>query len=192
MPPNQPLTDPSGFLRKHWSRLAQAAVWITSVVGVFLIRPPGLVIDDDRKIVPFAGFIVAALLGLASVLLYRWGRRLHAWRWWSAGALLFTLSVAGFFTYDYYIGHWTAPYAANRIIIGTHWTSIGNKAQVEGNYPSVEEMLKDFGGQADILWDKKELEKRRRVLAVIYVSCVAVSALTIITIVQAIHCLAKK
>jgi hypothetical protein len=190
MPDNKPLTEPSEFLRQYWSRFAQAAVWILSVVGVFLVRPPGLTLADDRNMIPFAGFLVAAILGLAAVPLHRWRRRIHAWRWWSAGVCFLILSVAGFFIYDYFIGHWTAPFQKHQIVTGTEWTPTGAKARED--YVSLTAMLEDFGGSAATLWDASGLEKRRRMLAVIYASCVAVSAFTIITIVQAVHCHAEK
>jgi hypothetical protein len=174
-------------IRKHWERLAQSATWIMAVVGVYLTRPPGLALGDDRRIVPFAGFVVAALLGIATVVSTRWRGERYVWRWWAAAIASLVLSIGGFAVYDTYMSSWTEPFASTRVVVGTRWTATGDKARP--HYETVRGMLVDFGGDAEVLWEKDELEARRQALALIYVGCVAASALTMLSTVQAIACL---
>jgi hypothetical protein len=140
---------------------------------------------DDRKIVPFAGFVVATLLGLLLVVLDRWKARTYVWKWWIAGLLFMCIAIRSFFYYDDLISRWTETFGSTRVVIGNRWTEIGTKAH--GGL-SVSDLLENFGGQADLLWDKTELEARRRAIAVVYLECVIVSTLTIISVIQALQC----
>lgn len=176
--------------RGIWALLTQGALWLLGVIGGFLLPPPvGMTAGDDQTWLRFAQFLVAILLGLVLFATFRWHLRRHASIWWltAGGALL--LGVVMFFRYQGLLYAWTGEYDGRLLVVGSEYTPQG-RAYVERN-PNLPltTLLEDFLGRAEDIWTRSSINQRRMVLAGVYVSCLPLLVLSLIAVVQALHCL---
>jgi D-alanyl-lipoteichoic acid acyltransferase DltB (MBOAT superfamily) len=175
-----------GSARKYWAILASAAAFIVSLVGGFL-QPVGVTDEERGVLLRFAPVVVTFIIGLVFLAAQKLDRKKHA-GWWVAGTLLsLALFVVAFFSYRNYIYTRTCNYDNDRVVIGTSYTPRGTSYVNQHQGITCEKLLEDFAGQADDVWTAESINQSRRMRDYTYVSCVALFAISFLTLGQALY-----
>jgi hypothetical protein len=177
------------WLKKSWSGLSQAAIWIISIIGGFLLPPPVGISDEADKVwLRLAQFTITVVLGIMFIAARRWKKQKHATRWWIASAVLLIASLATFVGYQTLSYKWTCQYYNElKIVGGDQHTQHGADYIREHPGVSCETLLKEHAGNVYDVWTKESIDRRRIALAVIYISCAPFFTVCIIAVTQAIY-----
>jgi len=185
--PTKPWLEQS---RKSWVILAQGAAWVLGAIGGFLLPPPvGLAGTDDKTWLRFAQFFVAILIGLVFFGVLKWKQKKHAKGWWLAAAACLLLATAAFFNYQRLMAAWTGNYEEQRVVIGSVYTPQGRAYAEKNPDLALDLLLGDFLGRAEDIWTRESINRRRLILAGIYVSCLPLFTVCLVAVIQAIQCL---
>lgn len=183
-------------VKKKWRTLLQLGALIMTIVGSFVSPPPVWDFKEDAVWFRFAQFFVTALVGLAIIPMTSHSERRHARLWWIICAIALVLGAVVFFQYQNWRAVWTVNYSGTRIVIGEKYKkdAADYKAKIyaeEKREISDEDLVMDYAGDTQAIWDKNDIQRRRLVLAGTYIFSVSVFALMIITLIQALYCNAK-
>lgn len=176
-------------IKKSWGGLAQAAIWVISIISGFLLPPPVGISEDSEKVwVRLAQFTITVIVGIMFIAARKWKARKHASRWWVTSAVLLFASLGTFVGYQALSYQWTCKYYDEiKIIGGNSYTSHGLDYVKDNPGASCETILKDHVGNVYDVWSKESIDRRRIVLAAIYISCVPLFTICIIAVTQAIY-----
>lgn len=183
----------SGWLkrsRKSWALLAQAAVWLSGLIGTFLASPPPSTTGGDTRVwLRFGQFLMAALVGLLFLAAQRWRLKKHLTRWAGTAVLFLCLGSGAFFTYQYLSSGWTCIYDGNRVLVGGTYTAAG-RAYVAAN-PGITcaELLRDAAGRTEAVWERSSVERRGLWLAGFYILCIPLFTVCVMALLQALGAL---
>jgi len=174
---------------KHWATLAQFATVAMGIAGSFVLPPPSDDLDGDVWR-PTAAFVLAVLAGGFFVLTRRLVIKRHASRWAGTALVLLLISVALNFIHSFYRSRVTELYQGHRVVVGTNYLpDIVKYIDGEPNTPSRAVVLWDAAGDVKSVWPSNEVEANRLRLASIYVTTLTSVVLTVMSIVQALHCI---
>lgn len=175
--------------RKSWMALTQGALWLCGILGGFLLPPPvGFASGDDKIWLRLGQFVIAVLLGLVFLTTQRWNQPRHSLRWAGAAAVFLAVAVAAFFCYQQLMLAWTCNYSGDNIVIGSVFTPHGLSYRQKHPEFSYDELVSDFTGKTDEIWTRESINRRRLILAAIYVSCLPLFTICLIAVVQGIQC----
>ena len=165
----------------------QVAVWTGTAIGMFLLQPPVLTLSGSTGLdtLRFAQFIFAVLAALAFQLFNKTDRS-KVMRLWSAGGLALA-AILFFFGYMAALNSWTCAYAVHwQVVTGESYTDDAKKtaATVPGLGRDCAEVLKEYGGAAEMVWDTSETRPRYFVLQVLYLVLWICSAFALILALQ--------
>jgi hypothetical protein len=174
--------------RKSWLLLAQGALWLAGILGGFLLPPPVGVSAADEKIwLRLGQFIVAVVLGLEILAARRWHQPRHSLRWGAVSLLALVIGVGAFFRYQQLTLAWTANYSGDKIVIGSEFTAQGRTYTEANPKLSTDELVFKSAGKPGDIWTQQSIDRRRLVLAAIYVSCLPLFTICLIALVQAMQ-----
>jgi hypothetical protein len=167
----------------------QGAVWVSGIIGSFLLPPPVGVLKDENKLwLRLAQFVIAVLVGLLFITTRKWNKKKQIKSWWIVSAAALVLSVVSFTGYQYLLYSWTCNYNKQRVVIGTEYTPQGEyyvKKNSQGI--SCDELVADFAGNVEDIWTKKSINRARLILAGTYISCMPFFIVCLIGMIHAIH-----
>jgi hypothetical protein len=167
----------------------QGAIWVSGIIGSFLLPPPVGVLKEEHKLwLRLAQFIIAVLVGLLFILKRKWNKKSQV-KWWSViSAAALVLSVACFTGYQYLLYSWTCNYNQQSVVIGTDYTPQG-AYYVKQNPQGItcDELVADFAGKVEDIWTKRSINRARLILAGTYISCLPLFTVCLIAVLHAIH-----
>lgn len=169
--------------------LLQGTIWVSGIVGSFLLPPPIGVLKDEHKLwLRFAQFVIAILVGLLFITKRKWNKKQHVKWWWIISAAALLLSVISFTGYQYLLYSWTCNYNKQRIVIGSEYTPQG-VYYVKQNPQGItcDELVADFAGKVEEIWTKKSINRSRLILAGTYMSCMPLFTVCLMAVLHAIH-----
>ena len=176
-----------GGWKEYWGPLAEAATWIFGIIGSFLLPPP--VIANETQWPNFAKFIIAVCVGLLVLLALLWRKQKH-WIGWALAALLFFAGgVGSFFTYQHLTDSSTCTYQGKLVVIGKTYTQHGAKYVQENPGISCGDLIDQHIGKVEDVWTKDSIDSARLKLLAVYVGCMPLFTICIISLLQAIYCL---
>ena len=179
--------------RKSWLTMSQGALWLGGVLGSFLLPPPvGTQAGEGKVWLRLGQFIVAVLLGLVFFLAQRWRASRYAIAWWMTALAFLAIAIGLFFRYQQLTIDWTGNYQGQKVVIGSVYTEQGASYVAENAGISTDQLIHDFTGKTEDIWQRNTIDRRRLLLAAAYVSCVPAFTICLIAIVQAIQCAAPK
>jgi hypothetical protein len=179
--------------KKNWSVLTQAAVWVLSVIGGFLLPPPVGTSQGDAKVwLRLAQFVITIVIGLIFIAAQKWRQKRHAKWWWAFSLGFLVLAVSAFFGYQQFMYAWTCNYAGQRVVAGSVYTSHGKKYTDLNPSLSRDELLMEHAGLPEDLWTRESINRRRLALAATYILCLPLFTICLIAIVQSIRCITSQ
>lgn len=175
--------------RRNWLTLAQGALWLSGILGGFLLPPPVGVLPNDEKIwLRLGQFIIAVVLGVVIFAGRRWRQPRHAARWCAVALLALALGVVAFLRYQQLTLAWTAVYDGGKVVTGSAYTPHGLAYRIAHPELSASDLIFDFAGQTEEIWTHASISRRRLILAGTFESCLPLFAVCLLGVVQAIHC----
>jgi hypothetical protein len=183
-----------GGVKDRWNQLVALAVVLVTALSGFVLVPPATELQTSH--LELGRFVIAGAVGLWMLPMMRWGRRRHAWRWWSAGAVLLVTTVATVLAYQSLRSRSTFPYFGERRLKGEHLQPVAQRfadsAARSGTVLSDSGLVYEAAGNNAQVWPPRELELAERRLVVRYLIALLVGASTIIVITQALFCSGAK
>ena len=174
--------------RKSWLTLTHSALWVGGILGGFLLPPPvGVTAADEKIWLRLGQFIVAVVLGLEILAARRWNQPRHTFRWGAVALLSLVIGVGAFFCYQQLKLVWTATYDKDRVVVGAEFTKQGRIYAEANPKISMDELVNDFTGHTEEIWTRQSIDRRRLVLAAMYVSCLPLFTICLIAVVQAMQ-----
>jgi hypothetical protein len=174
--------------RSSWLLLTQSMVWIAGSIAAFLLPPPIGSSEQIRVWVRFGQFIITVIIGMLLLGALRWKTKDYVARWAAFAMLSLTLATAAFVTYQFLVIRWTANYNQQRVVIGDVLTPWGKEFQKEHSDFTPEDLVMSASGKTDQVWDRRSLEQRRLILAILYVIALPIFTVCIMSTVQALQC----
>jgi uncharacterized membrane protein YozB (DUF420 family) len=178
--------------RNNWGLLAQCAIWVLSVIGIFVLSPPADVSTDANKAyLGLVKFVVVVLSGLIIIVASKWHQQKHA-IWWGVVTAVFLVSaIASFDAYQQRMESWTCRYVGARKIVGTStdYTPQGRYYMDKNSSISCDDLIFAFAGRTDDIWTKESIDARRLLLSRYYLLSIVLFALCLLSVIQAIYCI---
>lgn len=156
----------------------------------FLLPPPAGIVEDSRVWVRFAQFVITMVIGLVLLGALRWKSPKYVLRWGTISMVFLALGSVAFFGYQVLVARWTVPYAKQRVVIGDRYTQYGREYLEQHPTLTPEDLVMHFSGKVERIWEPEPLPQRRLCLAVAYVVAMPLFTVSIMSILQAIHCAA--
>lgn|GEM_PF-5316979 len=175
-------------MKKKWTQYLELAGWIIAILLTFIVPIPfneynqseirTLSVFENVE-TSFSKFLAAGIIILSIIPLKRFSAHNHYVIWYFMAIVLLGLSTASYFRYtrlqeDYLIRY---PEGQPTIIIkGTVilpdvQEKINSMSVAEHRTIPLPEILKDKGGNADEIWDQKDINNnRRRILLWFYLT----------------------
>ena len=172
--------------------LAQTAAWVVGVLAGFLLPPPIGTPQENQIWVRFAQFVITVFIGLLVLAALRWKSKKDAFRWGAISMLFLFLGTATFFGYQFFATRWTTMYNKQRVVIGDVYTAVGRDHHEQNQHRPPEELVMDFAGDVEMIWTRESIAQRRLLLAAMYVLAMPLFTVSVMSIVQALHCAVAK
>ena len=184
-------TDPQRGLPKKlkssWAVLSQVAVWVVGIIGGFVLPPPIGLSHEDEKIWQRLGvFVVTVLVGLLFIAARRWNKAKHFRAWAVAAGACLLLAVVAFLGYQALLSSRTCAYESQRLVIGNVYTQQGRAYAEKNPGISCHDLLDDFAGKADDVWTTDSINSNRLTMAEVYITCLPLFAICLMSILQAV------
>jgi hypothetical protein len=173
-------------MKRTWLWTSQVAVWLVSLVLLFVVQPPRMVLDDaPGTIERFAQFMLTIVIGIVFALFStrpRQGNRNSV----IASAVLLVIGVMLFGSYLYLTDHWTCGYPGGAMVSGA--TLLPAAAAYVSANPGLDcsQLMLDFGGQTQMIWPLGELSDRRLILAALFTAVILSFALAALFMIRAL------
>lgn len=175
-------------LKSQWSTLIQFAVWVGTVIAMFLTQPPVLTLSSSPGVSPlrFVQFLFAVLTAIAlqvftmKTLRSRWMRLK-----WAAGCAL--AAVVLFFGYMAVLNSWTCAYAVHwQVVTSAQYTEDARTTsdRLPGKGNDCAEVLEEYGGKAELVWEQSETRLRYLAIQALYMALWLSSACALVLAVQ--------
>jgi hypothetical protein len=180
-------TMPASMLKANWTRLAQASVWLTSIVFTFQAAPPRhtVALDVDTWI-RMTQFVLAVLLGLA--VGYVAQHRLAPGACRRVSAVLLVLGLASYFANMTASDHWTCTFdGRGPMIVGVTLTQSGQEYRRSHPQASCERTIQDFAGSNTTIWRASEISFRHSALVGLFLSTVLQLSLSAIFMLESMR-----
>ncbi len=174
-------------LKGSWALLSQVAVWVVGIIGGFVLPPPIGLSREDEKIWQRLGvFVVTVLVGLLFIAARRWNKSRHFRGWAIAAGVWLLLAVVAFLGYQALLSSRTCAYGSQRLVIGNVYTPQGRAYAQKNSGISCHDLLEDFAGKADDIWTTDSINSSRMTMAEIYITCLPLFAICLMSILQAV------
>jgi hypothetical protein len=179
-----------GNLKNSWAPLANAAIFLSGLVIVFVSAPARLWHDaPPSNALRFTQFILALVLGL---LVYASGNRPptpKTRRFWLASVVVtMLLGIALYLSYQAFSDSWTCEYDQHGpVVIGTTFTPATTKYLETNQIADCKRMLAVFAGNTPEIWQRDELLKRHFILTILFSATVLLLSVAAISVVQLIR-----
>jgi len=177
-------------IKSTWMQLAQFAVWICGVIGLFLVNPPelweGAGPDPSLR---FAQFLAAILSGLVLIAAVKWHRRKHLKLWIGVTVASTAIGAPLFFFYQFAHASWTCSYVQGKApkVVGIHLSAPAEKYMQETPGRSCDELVQAFTGKTQQIWPASEIMLRYIVLVLVFTAITLFFATAMIGLVQSIR-----
>jgi cation transport ATPase len=177
-------------ITQYWNLIADGAAVILGIVGTFLYPPPPEIAKDNEQWLGFARFIIAVLIGLMFVLSLLWNRKKHTKIWWATSFITLILSIGAFFSYNYFSNQWTCRCFSGRVVIGraAEKTQLGNRSNADA---ACKDLLQENSCDAEQIWLADSIKLNRFLLAAMYIACVPLFSICIVSLIQSIFCMTR-
>jgi hypothetical protein len=170
-------------LRRHWASLVQVSGVLLVVVGTAVL-PPAVSGPDETPWRRLAQVMTAILIGLMFVAAAR--RPVKDHRFWSSVSIVLTmLTLTATLTYSHLSSSWTCLYDDRRMVVGSELTSRGLAHRQRNPDVSCTTVIGDFAGNLEDVWVKDSLTQRYSILGGLYIACVGLVTMTLVSVVQA-------
>jgi len=160
-------------LKTQWNTWAQVAVWAGTVIGMFLFQPPVLTLSGSNGLDPlrFAHFLFAVLAAL-SFQLFKNTAQSRKVRLRLAGCLALASTLL-FFGYMATLNSWTCSYAVHwQVVKSDNYTddATNTATKLPGKGQNCTEVLQEYAGAAELVWDVVETKPRYLALQALYLT----------------------
>lgn len=169
-------------VRKVLGYLASLSAFLVGWISKFM-WPIG---EDKKALVYFAPFIAMVIAGVVFLAGQLWRQKKHEKRWIAIAVISLIVSTGMFLGYRHLVSMKTCTYDRQIIIVGSVYTSRGEAYTKQNPGISCETIVYDFAGQVDEIWTKDSINQSRFILEITYVICVALFALCLMSLGQAI------
>lgn len=175
-------------VKSQWSSLLQFAVWVGTVIAMFLTQPPVLTLSGSPGVSPlrFAQFLFAVLTAIALQVFTRKTLRSRRIRMkWEAGCA--ACAVVLFFGYMAVLNSWTCAYAVHwQVVKSTGYTEDARATaeRLPGKGNDCAEVLEEYGGKAELVWEQSETRLRYLAIQALYMALWLSSACALVLAVQ--------
>lgn len=141
----------------------------------------------------FFQFVVTVLAGLLLVPTARWNQQTWAlaFAWGAVALVALVAAVIAFLGYDQLKASWTTAYTDKiALVTGPKSALTQHAAEYIREHPdiTIEELVKDYAGEVERIWQRDVLLDRRRWLLAFYISLAPLFTVCLIATVQAVHC----
>jgi hypothetical protein len=170
-------------LRHHWASLVQASGVLLGVVSTAVL-PPAVAGPDETPWRRLAQVMTAILIGLMFVAAAR--RPAKGPRFWSSVSIVLTmLTLTATLAYFHFSNSWTCHYDDRRMVVGSELTSRGLAHRQRHPDVSCTTVIEDFAGNLEDVWVKDGLIQRHSILGALYIACIGLVTMTLVSVVQA-------
>jgi general stress protein CsbA len=170
-------------LRQHWAGLLQASGVLLGVVGTAVL-PPAVLWPDATPWRRLAQVMTAILIGLMFVATVR--RRGTTSRFWLTVAIVLTvLTLTATLLYGHLSSSWTCRYDDRAVVVGSEFTPRGLAHQQRNPDIPCTTLIADFAGNLEDVWVKASITWRHSILGGLYIACIGLVTMTLISVVQA-------
>ena len=179
-------------VKSSWSLLVSAAVVVTAALSGFLVQPPPESAGTGNVYASFGRFLIAIIIGLLAVQAWRYSTQRRTMAWWLVTLGSTVTAVGVFILYQDVRSENLVPCQGSPVYIGTQLTAHGSE-YVRGN-PNVDHqtMLDEHNCRATDIWTEASIESGRRVVSAVYLVCIFLLTLSMVSITQAISCATQK
>lgn len=193
-------TEPNSFLDRFrenatWNIVSQIALWIVGIGSTIFMPPPIGPTQQPQAIENVAHYLIAVLAGVIIVFALVFDKRRHLRNWLIPVPIALLLTMGGYFVYSQYIEDWTCLYtkgpSPRLVVVGATETP---RAQASRQDPRCKDttdcnaILYCHGSDEYRVWDKNEINRRRRILTGAYFSMLPFVLVAIMCVIQAIYC----
>lgn len=178
-----------GSRQGRWLGAAQLGALSLGFLLALLLPPPvGIQLGGERVWLRLGLCAISVLPGAVMLAAPRWGDRRHAMPWWGASGVAMVAAAVVFFQYQRLAYQWTGEYDGRLLVVGSVYTEHG-KSYVEKNPDlPLTTLLDDFLGRPEDIWTRASINRRRQILAGLYVSCLPLFLFSAMALVQALRC----
>ena len=167
------------------------------MLGSFVLPPPIWDLKEDSVWYHFAHFLVSALIGLMLILMSTRSARRYTRLWWGVCVSVLIAGTVIFFIYQSLRADWTVRYSGERVVVGERYTQGAEvyREQIRSEQRreiSDEEIVMDYAGDTESIWEKGSIRHRRLLIAGVYIVSLSLFAATILTLIQALYCNSQK
>jgi hypothetical protein len=172
-------------VRKHWQAIAASSSVAIGAISTVLQPPP---VGDAKSLLALAAFLATGVSGLTYVAMTRWSSKRDVAGW----SLIAAIALVGcFVTERYYtrmVDRYVGDYQDTRRLAGDEYTADGVAWIQRSGHTRVGDLLYDAGGNPEIIWTAAGIERIRLRMRAAYYGCVPAFALSVLAVVQAVHC----
>lgn len=186
----RPLQLAVASCKRNWQLLTQITTWLMSIIAAFWLPPPSWASQstEGTSVHKFALFILTASVGLLIIPVLRWQSARYTIRWVTISLVSIFGCLIAYFTYSNLTNIWTSSYMSKLVVIGSELTPHGEKYLRDHPDDPTEKVIWDHRGEVSDIWTKNSINHRRQSLAAIYILCLPLFAICLISVVQAVAC----
>ena len=140
------------------------------------------------SVVRFTNYLVAILVGLMVLPLRSYNQNRNARDWARVTACSVFPSTIAFFVYQDLIGTYSVNYGERRVVIGSEFTALGRQHKQSFPHLTNQDLVMRSAGQPELVWTKDSIRRRNLLLKAFYVGASVLLAVSLLSVVQAIHC----
>jgi hypothetical protein len=179
-----------GNLKNTWAPLANAAIFLSGLVIVFVSAPARLWHDaPPSNALRFTQFVLALVLGL---LVYASRNRPPTPKtrrlWLASVAITMLLGITLYFSYQAFSDSWTCEYDQHGpVVIGVTYTPDTAKWLEKNPMADCKRLLAAFAGNTPEIWQRDELLKRHFILTLLFSATVLLLSVAAVSVVQLVR-----
>jgi hypothetical protein len=179
-----------GVVRQRWSLLAGTSAWILTLISGFWRAPPIGSQPTSTDFAAFAQFFLTLVVGLILILVARYSSKAYWTRWAFAALVLVLLTPVLLLLYEKYSSQWSTQYANKLVLVGPNerLTDKGKSYLRQKPNITVSELVFQFAGVVDQIWEKDSIENRHLILEAFYIAGLPLLAASIICVLHAAYC----
>lgn len=179
-------------VKKHWDTPAKIAVWLTALIGLFVLPLPRLwpstselgATSDPTQWLRLSQFLVAIVVGLFFLRPRKVAQRI-AWRPVAIGAAL--LGVALFVGVQFVTPAWTCGFIDEVVVRGAGYLPGVATSMPPAALADCSRMIALATGETSDLWPEHEIVTRFVILAAIYTLTVLAFAIAALATIESVR-----
>ena len=179
-------------MKKQWTKLSKAAIWLVATTSAFLFPPPRDLSGPETSTVKFVTFAVAIIVALLTLVFRAYKQKKHT-RVWAAVSIVFLLSGSVlYFAYDETAARHSVVYDGKRIATGSRYTALATDYKRTRPALTDTDLVQFSAGQPALVWTADSIRASARTMALQYAGAVIAFAVSLLAAVQAIECSARR